>query len=268
MTDAVAAVPPSMHVLVVIPTYEEAENVDEVLRRVRSATPDADVLVVDDDSPDGTADLADAVGRELGSVEVLRKPREGGLGAAYRAGFDWGLERGYDVLVEMDADLSHEPEALPSLLHGVTLGADLVIGSRYVVGGSIPNWPWHRRALSRWGNVYASKILGLSVRDSTSGFRAFRAETLADADYQSTEATGYAFQIELVYRATRLRSDVIEVPIVFRDRVRGRSKMSPRIALEAMALVSWWGIRERLFRRPRWTPSRPRAPTRREHGRP
>lgn len=247
-------------VLVVIPTYDEADNIEAVLGRARRALPNADILVVDDESPDGTAELAGAAARRLGQVEVLRRPRKGGLGAAYRAGFAWGLERQYEILVEMDADLSHRPEALPSLV--TELGredTDLVIGSRYVRGGSIPNWPWHRRALSRWGNRYASLMLELPVTDATSGFRAYRASALRGSSYQSTSATGYAFQIELAYRVARWGGHVSEVPIVFTDRVRGRSKMAPWIAGEALALVTVWGIRDRFARVRERTSRRKRA---------
>ena len=167
-----------MRVLVVLPTYNEAENIDHVLRRIRAALPDAGVLVVDDGSPDGTADLAEKLGVELGHIDVLRRTAKSGLGSAYRAGFAWGLERGWEAFVEMDADLSHEPEALPSLIAPLSEGVDLVVGSRYVPGGSIPNWRWHRRLLSQGGNVYAALLLRLHVTDSTSGFRAYRADAL------------------------------------------------------------------------------------------
>ena len=162
-----------MRVLVVLPTYNEAENIDRVLRRIRAAMPEAGVLVVDDGSPDGTAELAEKLGGELGGIEILRRTAKSGLGSAYRAGFAWGLERGWEAFVEMDADLSHAPEALPSLVDPLSAGVDLVIGSRYVPGGSIPNWRWHRRLLSQGGNIYAAFLLGLHVTDSTSGFRAY-----------------------------------------------------------------------------------------------
>ncbi|MGH9278843.1 MAG: polyprenol monophosphomannose synthase [Acidimicrobiales bacterium] len=243
-----------MRALVVLPTYEEAENIAEVLRRVKAATPGAHVLVVDDSSPDGTAEIAKAAGHELGGVDVKVRPGKAGLGSAYREGFREGLEQGYDVLVEMDSDLSHDPAALPSLLRAVESGADLVIGSRYVPGGSIPHWPIHRRSLSRWGNRYAAYLLGLSVRDSTSGFRAYRADMLRRVDLDSVRADGYGFQIEMAYRVSDLGGTIAEVPIEFTDRVRGNSKMSSRIIGEALALVTWWGVRDRLrrlTRRPR-----------------
>jgi dolichol-phosphate mannosyltransferase len=237
--------------LVVLPTYQEAANVVEALRRVRAAAPATDVLVVDDGSPDGTADLAEAAGRELGGVDVLRRTAKAGLGTAYRAGFAVGLERGYEVLVEMDADLSHDPAALPSLLRVVEDGADLAIGSRYVPGGSIPAWSLSRRALSRNGNRYAAAVLGLGVHDATAGYRAYRAAMLEKIDLQSVRADGYGFQIEMTYRVARAGGTIVEVPISFTERVRGESKMSSRIVVEALALVTWWGIRDRVLRRGR-----------------
>ena len=179
-----------MRVLVVLPTYNEAENIDHVLRRIRAAMPDAGVLVVDDGSPDGTADLAEKLGDELGHIDVLRRTAKSGLGSAYRAGFAWGLERGWEAFVEMDADLSHEPEALPSLVAPLAEGVDLVVGSRYVPGGSIPNWRWHRRLLSQGGNVYAALLLRLHVSDSTSGFRAYRADALRRIDLERRAGRG------------------------------------------------------------------------------
>jgi glycosyltransferase involved in cell wall biosynthesis len=240
-----------MRALLVLPTYEEAENLVEVLDRVREATPDTHVLVVDDASPDGTADLAERHGEVVGGVDVLRRPAKSGLGSAYRDGFGWGLERGYDVLLEMDSDLSHDPAALPSLLGAVEHGADLVIGSRYVPGGSIPNWSWHRKWLSRWGNRYAAGVLGLAVNDSTAGYRAYRATMLRQIDLDGVVADGYGFQIEMTYDTVRRGGKVVEVPIAFADRIRGTSKMSGRIVVEALVLVTWWGIRDRLFRRNR-----------------
>ncbi len=237
--------------LVVIPTYQEAENIAVVLRRVRAAVPAATVLVVDDGSPDGTADLAEATGVEVGQVIVLRRPRKDGLGSAYRAGFERGLEMGHDVLVEMDADLSHDPGDLPRLLRAVAEGATLAIGSRYVPGGGTPHWAFHRRLLSRWGNRYAGLVLGLGVRDATAGFRAYRAEILEAIDYKTTRADGYAFQVEMAYRVRKVGGSITEVPISFSDRVRGTSKMSTRIVVEAMLLVTWWALRDRLLRRGR-----------------
>lgn len=232
----------TVRVLVVLPTYNEAENIEHVLGRIRGALPDAGVLVVDDSSPDGTAELAERVGKELGAVEVLRRPGKAGLGSAYRAGFAWGLERGWEALVEMDADLSHEPEALPALVAPLEEGYDLSVGSRYIPGGSIPNWAWHRRLLSEGGNRYASLMLGLGVADSTSGFRAYRAEMLRRIDLTKVRADGYGFQIEMVDQVRSHGGRVTEVPIRFVDRVEGKSKMSGRIVVEALLLVTWWGM--------------------------
>ena len=236
--------------LAVIPTYQEAANIKAVIRRVRRAAPEVDVLVVDDNSPDGTADFAEAVGRELGRVMVLRRPAKAGLGTAYRAGFAFGIARGYDVLIQMDADLSHDPDALLGLLRAVEGGADLAIGSRYVSGGATPNWPARRRLLSRSGNRYARWMLQLGVADATSGYRAYRTSALRAVHYEATRATGYGFQIELTHRIGRGGGRIAELPIVFNDRTRGKSKMSARITGEALALVTWWAIRDRLPGRP------------------
>ena len=241
-----------MRALVVLPTYQEAENVAEVLRRLRAAAPAADVLVVDDSSPDGTAAIATAAGHELGGVDVLVRPAKSGLGSAYRAGFAEGLARSYDILVEMDSDLSHDPARLPALLRAVEAGADLAVGSRYVPGGAIPKWPVHRRWLSRWGNRYADLLLGLSIRDATSGFRAYRADALRQVDLESVRADGYGFQIEMAYRVAGNGGRIVELPIEFVDREKGRSKMSTPIIVEALALVTWWGVRDRVRRSGSW----------------
>ena len=235
-----------MRTLVVMPTYDEADNIVEALTRVRRAVPGADVLVVDDNSPDGTAGLARAAATELGQIDVLVRPKKDGLGNAYRHGFRLGLDRGYDRLVQMDADLSHDPAALPSLLAELDAGAAAVVGSRYVPGGSIPHWPWHRRALSKWGNRYAGAVLGMPVRDATSGYRAYDAETLAAIDVFSTRAKGYGFQIETAYRISRSAGRLVEVPISFTDRVRGQSKMSLSVMVEELGLVTLWGVRDRI----------------------
>jgi dolichol-phosphate mannosyltransferase len=238
--------PASRPTLVVLPTYNERENIETVLRRVRASVPDAHVLVVDDASPDGTAALTDQVARELGGISVLRRPAPTGLGSAYRDGFRWGLERGYDVLVEMDADLSHDPAVLPVLLRGINDGADLVIGSRYVPGGVAADWPWARRAISRTGCRYAQVMLRLPTRDATSGFRAYRAGALRVVDLDTVRANGYGFQVEMAYRVANVGGDVREIPIEFRDRTAGTSKMSSRIVVEALWLVTKWGVRDRL----------------------
>jgi dolichol-phosphate mannosyltransferase len=234
--------------LVVTPTYQEAENIVEFLERARAAAPDADILVVDDNSPDGTADLADEVNARLGHIEVLRRPRKIGIGEAVRAGFELGLDRGYDVVVQIDADLSHDPAALPDLLREIENGADAAIGSRYVPGGSIPHWPWYRRAISKWGNRYATLVLGLPIRDATSGYRAFRADTLKSADFGHTRSKGYGFQIELCYRVWQHGGRIAQVPITFTDRVRGHSKMSLSVGAEELGLVTWWALQNRAFK--------------------
>ena len=233
-----------MRPLVVLPTYQEAENIESALRRLRSAVPDAHVLVVDDGSPDGTADIATRVADELGAIDIVRRVNKDGLGSAYRTGFQWGIERGFDVLVEMDADLSHQPEALPEMLAVVDAGADLVIGSRYVPGGSTPQWPRIRRFLSVWANRYAAAMLGLAINDATAGFRAYRANMLQRVDFHRSRADGYGFQVEMVYRVVHLGGRVVEVPITFTDRVEGSSKMSGRIVVEALGLVTLWGLRD------------------------
>jgi dolichol-phosphate mannosyltransferase len=235
--------------LVVLPTYQEADNVPVILRRLRAAAGDVDVLVVDDGSPDGTAELAETLGAELGGIFVLRRTEKRGLGDAYRAGFSWGLARGYAALVEMDADLSHDPAAVPTLLEGLTR-ADLVIGSRYVPGGSIPAWAWHRRLLSRAGNRYSSLLLGMEVADLTSGFRAYRADILGKVGLDEVRAGGYGFQIEMAFRVARAGGRIEETPIRFVERTQGESKMSLRITAEALLLVTGWGLRRLVARGP------------------
>jgi dolichol-phosphate mannosyltransferase len=232
--------------LVITPTYCERANIRELLDRTREAVADADVLVVDDASPDGTADLVEKVGVELGGIRVLRRATKDGLGTAYRAGFAVAVTEGYDVACCLDADLSHDPAILPVLIARLLDDdVDLVIGSRYVPGGSVPTWTWIRRGVSRFGNLYARVLLGMPVRDSTSGYRAYRVSALRAVDSASTRANGYAFQIEMAYRVWRLRHRVTEVPIAFVDRVRGESKMSFRIAGEALALVTAWALADR-----------------------
>jgi len=231
-----------VRILVVIPTYNEAENIGKVIEAVRLALPEAGILVVDDGSPDGTAAIVEslAVG---GEVEVLRRSGKSGLGSAYRAGFKWGLERGYEAIVEMDADLSHDPEQLESLVEPLLQGHDVSIGSRYVEGGSIPKWSWYRRLLSEGGNRYASAVLGLGVTDSTAGFRVYSASILQQLRLETVRAEGYGFQIEMTYRAVQARASIVEVPIRFVDRKAGESKMSWAIIVEALLLVTWWGSR-------------------------
>lgn len=233
-----------MHVLVVMPTYNERENVAAVLQAVRASVPSADILVVDDNSPDGTAKIVNETGESLGRIDLLQRPGKQGLGSAYRQGFSLALERGYDVIVSMDVDFSHDPAVLPEMLRLIDAGADAVIGSRYVPGGATVDWPVHRRVLSRWGNRYTSLVLGLQIRDCTSGYRAYRADALAEIDPSSTTAEGYAFLTELVRRLVRSGRRVMETPIVFTDRRHGTSKMSSRIVAESMLLVTKWGARD------------------------
>jgi dolichol-phosphate mannosyltransferase len=222
---------------IVVPTYNEAANLELLVRGVREAAPEARVLVVDDDSPDGTGELADAFAARDGQVEVLHRPGKAGLGLAYVNGFAYALRRGAGYVVEMDADLSHDPRDLPRLLERAAAGADLVLGSRYVAGGGVEDWDVLRRVLSRGGCRYARAVLGVGVRDLTGGFKCFRAETLRLIDFETVRSEGYAFQVELTYRALARGLRVEEVPITFRDRGAGDSKMSARIALEAIWLV-------------------------------
>ena len=233
---------------VVVPTYDEAANIDTLIRSVRKQLPQAQVLVVDDGSPDGTADLAHALGEELGQVEVLRRTAKSGLGAAYRAGLRHAIAAGAEVCVQMDADLSHDPEVLPALVAIVEHGADLAIGSRYVPGGMTVDWPSRRRWVSRWGNRYAAGVLGLAVNDATAGYRAYRAAALERMEFDSVRADGYGFQIEMAYEVARAGGSIVEIPITFGNRTRGESKMAPNIVTEALVLVTRWGIRDRVGR--------------------
>jgi dolichol-phosphate mannosyltransferase len=228
-------------VLVVTPTYDERLNIAAVVARLRAAVPDADVLVVDDNSPDGTGVVADELAARDPAVHVLHRPLKEGLGAAYVAGFQWGLARDYQVLVEMDADGSHQPEQLPALLSALQ-NADLVLGSRWVKGGSVADWPVGRMALSRGGNTYVRLSLGLGLRDATGGFRAFRREVLESIDLAAIASQGYCFQVDLAWRALRQGATVVEVPIAFVERVHGRSKMSGVIVREALWRVTQWAV--------------------------
>lgn len=232
-----------MSCVVVVPTYQEAENIEPFLVAVRRAVPDADILVVDDASPDRTGELAEKVAAELGQISVLHREAKDGLGNAYRAGFARVLAEGYDVVVQMDSDFSHDPSVIATLVDGIASGADCTIGSRYVPGGSTPNWPWRRRVLSRYGNLYTSAVLHLGIADATSGFRAYRRETLEAIDVTSTRSNGYAFISELAHRMVGAGLRIDEVPITFVDRRAGASKMSARIIVESMARVTVSAIR-------------------------
>ena len=238
---------PSENTLVVIPTFNERENLPGVIERLRSAEPDVDVLVVDDSSPDGTGDVADelAAADPAGRVHVLHREGKGGLWGAYRAGFAWGLERDYRVLCEMDADGSHAPEQLRRLLDAVDAGADLVIGSRYVPGGSTVNWPVSRKILSRGGNLYISALLGTGISDITAGYRAFRRDVLETLDLEGIGKEAYLFQTEIGWKAVQDGFHVVEVPITFTEREYGESKMSGSFISDSLTAVTKWGVKHR-----------------------
>lgn len=238
---------PVRRILVVIPTYNEIENLPLIVDRVRHSTPDVDILVADDNSPDGTGALADDLSAADPRVFVLHRPGKAGLGAAYLAGFTWALERGYDAVVEMDADGSHRPEDLPRLIAALA-DADVVLGSRWVPGGHVVNWPVSRRILSRGGNAYTRIMLRTPIRDATGGYRIFRATALERLGLDDVESQGYCFQVDLVWRAVQRGLVVREVPIIFVERERGTSKMSRSIVIEALAKVTQWGIADRLGR--------------------
>jgi dolichol-phosphate mannosyltransferase len=231
---------------VIVPTYNERDSLPGLLRSLRPAVPEAHVLVVDDSSPDGTGALADAAAKADSHIDVLHRPRKDGLGRAYLEAFAWGLERGFDPLVEMDADGSHPADRLRALLQAVDDGADLAIGSRWAPGGRVVGWPLRRHLLSRGGNWYVARALRLGVADATAGFRAYRAGLLRRIDLDAVEAEGYAFQVNMVMAARDLGARIAEVPITFTERERGRSKMDGRIVREAMWLVTKWGLVRRL----------------------
>jgi len=236
-------------VLVIIPTHQEADNIVTVITRILAAVPGVHVLVVDDASVDGTPDLAEELDAGRGQISVIRRNNKDGLGNAYRVGFAWGLERDFDILCEIDADLSHDPAVLPELISPVALGAQLAIGSRYIPGGAIVGWPRKRLALSRWGNRYVALMLGLAINDATAGFRAFDANIIRKCDLVGTRSDGYMFQVETTYRLVRTGSRIVEIPIVFTERQLGHSKMKSSIVKEALWLVTKWGLRDMLTRR-------------------
>jgi dolichol-phosphate mannosyltransferase len=231
-------------VLVVIPTYNESENVEIILSRLFAANPTAHALVVDDGSPDGTGDIADKLMAEDDRVHVMHREGKSGLGAAYIAGFQWALENGYGVVVEMDADGSHRPEQLPRLLSALE-NADLVLGSRWIRGGEVQNWPLRRKILSRGGNVYTHLARGIALHDATGGYRAYRRIVLENLDLATIASQGYCFQVDLAWRAIRAGFRVVEVPITFAERERGQSKMSGDIVREALGKVTVWGLNHR-----------------------
>ncbi|MFN8192127.1 MAG: polyprenol monophosphomannose synthase [Nocardioidaceae bacterium] len=235
---------PLGRVVMVIPTYNEAGNISWIVERLRAAQPEVDVLIVDDNSPDGTGQLADDLAAADPQVSVIHRTEKAGLGAAYLHGFAVALERGYDVIGEMDADGSHQPEQLERLLTAIR-NADLVIGSRWIPGGSVVNWPKSREFLSRGGNLYVRLLLGLRVGDATAGFRLFRRRTLEAIDLASVQSTGYVFQTDLAYRVANAGLRIVEVPIEFVERVRGDSKMSGAVATESLKRITVWGLQER-----------------------
>ncbi len=237
-----------LRTLVCVPTYNEAASLPVLLPRLAEVRPQVDVLVIDDRSPDGTGALADAFAERDPHVHVLHRPGKGGLGAAYLAGFGWGLDRGYDVIVEMDADGSHRPEDLERLLATLADGADVVLGTRWMPGGSTVNWPFRRRFLSVAGNRYARGMLNVPMRDITGGFRAYRTTALRALDLPTVRGEGYVFQVELALRAADAGLRIAEVPITFVEREQGVSKMSRGIVVEAMRRVTVWGIQRRLAR--------------------
>lgn len=237
-----------MRVLTIIPTYNEKDNLPIVVERLRVAVPTCDILVVDDSSPDGTGQLADAMAEKDSQINVLHRTVKDGLGGAYLAGFAWGLEAGYDVLVEMDADCSHQPEQLPLLLQAVEQGADLAIGSRYVPGGKTKNWPVHRQILSRGANFYTRMILGTKIKDITAGYRAYQSSALERLNLNGIDSKGYVFQVDLAWRSEQAGLKIVEVPITFVEREIGSSKMDGNIILDSMTKVTRWGLTARVER--------------------
>jgi dolichol-phosphate mannosyltransferase len=229
--------------IVVIPTYNESRNILRAIDAVLAAAPECHVLVVDDNSPDATGRLVNHHPAYGTRVHLLTRPGRAGLGGAYRAGFAWALDAGYDQIAQMDADLSHPPERLPALFAALE-DADIAVGSRYVRGGGVRDWGWHRKVISRGGNIYVRLLLGTSVRDTTAGFKAFRRDALTSIDVLGSESNGYAFQIENTWRASRGGLVVVEVPIIFTDRTAGQSKMTGSIAREALGLVLSWRVAE------------------------
>jgi dolichol-phosphate mannosyltransferase len=236
--------PDEQLILVIIPTYNESENIERIVARTRTAVPEAHILIADDNSPDGTGKVADALAEADDRVHVMHRIGKEGLGAAYLAGFEWGLSHGYEVLVEMDADGSHQPEQLPRLLDALA-DADLVLGSRWVRGGSVVNWPKSREVLSKGGNLWTRIALGIPLKDATGGYRAFRRSTLLGLGLDNVASAGYCFQVDLAWRALKAGFRVVEVPITFVERVHGDSKMSQRIVIEALLRTTAWGIAHR-----------------------
>lgn len=235
-------------VTLVVPTYQEAENIEPFLRAARATLPDARVIVCDDASPDGTGSIAEKVGLEVGNNQVLHRPSKQGLGGAYRHGFRAALDQGAEIIIQMDVDFSHPHSMLPAMIDRIEAGVDVVIGSRYVAGGGTPDWPPHRKLLSKYGNAYARHLLRLAVADATSGLRAYRAASLEKIGVDTTRANGYGFMLETIRDLSDAGARIEEVPLVFRDRVAGKSKMSVKIMVENLLLVTWWGAAVRFPR--------------------
>ena len=241
-----------MRSVAIVPTYNEAENIERLCRAIRKHAPDVGILVVDDNSPDGTADLVESLVEELGDLQVMRRPGKGGLGAAYLAGMRRAIDEGADICIQIDADFSHDPVMIPALVSAVEHGADLALGSRYVPGGHTENWPRKRRMLSRWGNRYVAGVLGLAINDATAGYRAYRSDALTELmDFESVTAAGYGFQVEMTHRLVRSGGRIVEIPITFRDRTSGESKMSGGIIQEAFVRVLQLWVKDRRGRRER-----------------
>lgn len=236
--------PPLTRVAVLIPTYNERDNLVPIVNRVRASAPEVDVVVLDDASPDGTGEVAEELAAKDPQVHVIHRPGKAGLGAAYLDGFRWAMEAGYDAVVEMDADGSHQPEHLPALLAAAE-HADVVIGSRWIAGGSVVNWPWHRKALSVGGNAYTRVMLGMPVHDATAGYRVYRTEALREIGLGQVASQGYCFQVDLTWRAVRQGLTVVEVPITFVEREVGDSKMSKAIMSESLRRITAWGVGHR-----------------------
>ncbi len=237
--------PPLGAVLVLVPTYDERDNLPLIIERLRASVPDADIMVLDDNSPDGTGEVADKLAANDSHVQVMHRAGKEGLGKAYLAGFSWGLEHGYDALVEIDADGSHPPEVLPTMLEAAR-DADLVIGARWVRGGKVVNWPIRRELLSRGANFYTRALLGMPVSDATAGYRVYRASTLRTVGLDTVESQGYCFQVDLTWRTVQAGLAIVEVPITFVEREIGASKMSRDIMVESLRKISWWGAQHRV----------------------
>ena len=239
---------PHERVLIIIPTFNEAESLPVTINGILAHAPRVDILVVDDGSPDGTGEIADSLAWEYPQIEVMHRTEKAGLGAAYIAGFNWALERDYTVICEMDADGSHRPQDLPRVLAGLIENPNvaMTIGSRWVPGGDVENWPKHREFLSRGGNTYVQMALGLPLKDATAGFRAYRRQTLEQMDLGGVQSHGYCFQVDMSRRVIDAGGEVLEVPIIFVERTLGTSKMSGNIVREALLRVTWWGVQRRI----------------------